>query len=211
MINGLLMLLAALVPAGDAAGAPQSPEPEWVQKPRGEDYARFFPPSARELGVSGRVVLQCTPQRDGSLKDCAVVEETPKGWGFGGAGLRMAAKFRMTPRSAAAQTAVGQPVSIPIQMIAPLKTVLLCTDAPPETRVCEVDDDNTRGAAIWRGADALALQRIAQSEPPADARTPAGNGRYRVTVTVPMPIQDCPTFNGQPKCDGATRFLPLKQ
>ena len=44
---------------------------------------------------TGCVVLFCTVQEDGRLKDCIVEEETPAGQGFGEAGLKLSQKFNM--------------------------------------------------------------------------------------------------------------------
>lgn len=87
---------------------------------------------------------------------------------------------------------------------------LLCTDAPAPMRVCEVDLKKAKNYTIWRSADVLAIERVRDMEPPADVER-IRDGRFRWWVTLPMPLQECPTLNGEPKCDGATKFLPLLQ
>ncbi|HYE42595.1 MAG TPA: TonB family protein [Caulobacteraceae bacterium] len=214
----LTMLLLALAsePAPDVSGAIPARSSvitanQWTQKPSSPDLARYFPARAAEMGVSGRVVLRCFVNAEGTLRDCDVAEETPKGWGFGGAGLRLSGKFRMRPRTIDGASVEGAQVSIPISMQAALDTVLTCSSAPAAARVCQVDDDRTESVSIWRGADVMALRQAAGREPAAQEKVAQADGRFLWTVTVNMPLQDCPTFNGQPKCDGATKFLPLKQ
>ncbi|MDR7231417.1 hypothetical protein J2X45_002517 [Caulobacter sp. BE264] len=69
--------------------APQSrPPPLKVLKaPSPELLAQLFPATARRAGVEGAATAQCTIRRDGSLGDCAVTAENPRGLGFGGAAL----------------------------------------------------------------------------------------------------------------------------
>jgi TonB family protein len=50
----------------------------------------YFPERAQRLNVAGYAVLQCASAPDGVLSGCLVKEETPKGFGFGIAGRKMA-------------------------------------------------------------------------------------------------------------------------
>lgn len=68
--------------------------PMWLQTPR--NLARYFPARALAMGREGQVVLDCAVGTDGRLS-CAVVSETPPGWGFGEAALRISRDYRMTP------------------------------------------------------------------------------------------------------------------
>lgn len=69
-VIGLLAGLAVLVPI--AANA--------------KDY---YPDRALEAEVSGVAVIDCVLQADGKVKDCIVVKETPAGYGFGEATIRL--------------------------------------------------------------------------------------------------------------------------
>ena len=42
-----------------------------------------------QLGVEGSTVIRCTVREDGHYEHCAVLQETPKGFGFGQAAIRM--------------------------------------------------------------------------------------------------------------------------
>lgn len=54
----------------------------------------------------GRVVVNCVIRIDQRLDDCRIVEESPRGFGFGEQALRATAFFRYRPP----MTAVGRPV-----------------------------------------------------------------------------------------------------
>jgi protein TonB len=56
----------------------------------------YYPGRARDRGVEGVVQLDCVVQVDGRL-NCTIVSETPGGWQFGNAALRMARDHRMAP------------------------------------------------------------------------------------------------------------------
>lgn len=86
----------APAPIGDSSFAQPAPisDPHWLQRPRGLD--RYYPVRAREAGVEGVVSLDCTVTTLGGLR-CAVTSETPPGWGFAGAALRMSEGYRMVP------------------------------------------------------------------------------------------------------------------
>lgn len=89
----------------DDAGDPLAPftpqetvatitNPHWLQRPR--DLARYYPRRALAREVEGAVTLDCLVSTAGRLS-CNVVSETPNGWGFGEAALRIAADHRMAP------------------------------------------------------------------------------------------------------------------
>lgn len=69
----------------------------WEQTPSTTDFERAFPVQARRFNVSGRVVLDCRVDGQGRLVQCAVVDETPLGMGFGAAALEVSSLFRMAP------------------------------------------------------------------------------------------------------------------
>lgn len=81
------------VPSG-----PPAPEtilrPHWLRTPT--DLERFYPRRALQMGMQGEAVLDCRVSPAGALS-CAVVRESPEGWGFGVAAQRIAAEYRMVP------------------------------------------------------------------------------------------------------------------
>lgn len=68
--------------------------PQWVRRPSG--LAAYYPRRALERGIAGDVLLQCVVNTTGLL-ECEVASETPTGWGFGPAAIRMARDHRMVP------------------------------------------------------------------------------------------------------------------
>lgn len=82
----------------DSVATPPGPleitNPRWLQRPR--NLAAYYPARAIERNIEGAVRLDCVVRVTGLL-DCAVISETPQGWGFGEAALRMARAHRMAP------------------------------------------------------------------------------------------------------------------
>lgn len=83
----------------------------WATRPNAQSFMRYYPVSALEQGVAGRVVLDCLVGEDGALR-CAVAEETPSGQGFGLAALGMSREFRVAAESIA--ESAGRRVRVPI-------------------------------------------------------------------------------------------------
>jgi TonB family protein len=79
--------------------------PDWIRRPNGDAFVRYFPSKALNAGISGRAVMTCRVEVDGSLSHCFITSETPLGFGFGEATLKLAQHFKMK-----AQTIDGRPV-----------------------------------------------------------------------------------------------------
>jgi TonB family protein len=71
--------------------------PVWTKWPTVEELRAVFPAPARSAGVGGKVVLTCAVNVRGALETCAIVEETPKEYGFGAAALQAAGHYYMKP------------------------------------------------------------------------------------------------------------------
>jgi periplasmic protein TonB len=76
------------------AGPVEVTRPRWLEQPR--NLARYYPARAIERNIEGDVVLNCLVRVSGLL-DCEVVSESPAGWGFSQAALRIADAHRMAP------------------------------------------------------------------------------------------------------------------
>lgn len=69
--------------------------PSWARQPTVE-----FPERATSRGIeSGRVVLNCLVNANGSMSDCNVVSEDPAGAGFAAAAQAGARRARLSPRT----------------------------------------------------------------------------------------------------------------
>ena len=51
--------------------------PVFITRPTGEDMARFYPPVAQTIGLSGRVMLDCKVSALGAVDECKAGGESP--------------------------------------------------------------------------------------------------------------------------------------
>lgn len=118
-MRGVLLGLAAAVALGGAAPAQVVTRPDWAHKPASDEVVRYYPETAVDRSVSGRVMLACTIRVTGLLEDCVVESESPPGMGFGEAALKLAPRtFRMKPGTVDGKPVEG-PVRIPLLFAAP--------------------------------------------------------------------------------------------
>jgi TonB family protein len=98
--------------AAELAAAMLIQNPPWTAFPTGDVFGRYYPAQALEQNLSGRAVLECLVNEDGSLR-CAVTEESPSGANFGLAALGIAGAFRL-PQSIDGAPTIGKRVRVPI-------------------------------------------------------------------------------------------------
>ena len=60
---------------------------------------RFFPEAAQKANVEGEATALCTISRKGDLTDCQVTQETPLGYQFGDAVVRVAGGMRVSAKT----------------------------------------------------------------------------------------------------------------
>ena len=87
--------------------------PDWRKMPTGDDLAREYPPLASMMNIEGKATITCTVEVEGRLDQCRVLSESPAGFGFGAATMRMAAYFEMIPARVDGQPVKGV-VTVPI-------------------------------------------------------------------------------------------------
>jgi protein TonB len=101
-----------------APPAPTRPDfitaPDWQSRPDGDALAGLYPPDAADAGINGHTIVTCTVRDNGSVGDCVVKEETPKGRGFGRAAILAAKYFKMRPRTVNGAPVGGAKVDIPL-------------------------------------------------------------------------------------------------
>ena len=116
---GLGLVIAML--AGGALAQEASPRPgqlltrpHWKRRPKPEDLKRVYPPRAKAERISGRAVIICDVTLEGLLANCQTSQETPEGYGFGEAAIKLAAVIRMTPMKIDGKPSEGGKVTLPI-------------------------------------------------------------------------------------------------
>jgi protein TonB len=88
-------LVVCIVSVGTPADA-LTLRPDWTSLPSQADIERAHPPRARANNVEGGAALDCAVTATGSLKDCQIISESPEGWGFGEATLKLAPLFALS-------------------------------------------------------------------------------------------------------------------
>ena len=88
--------------------------PDWVRRPSGSEVDALYPALAKRSWVTGRAVIECGVMVSGLLEDCAIIDESPAGYGFGAAALKMSRSFQMRPQTRDGVPISGAQVMIPI-------------------------------------------------------------------------------------------------
>jgi protein TonB len=105
----------ALAAALTATGAPAQTVPaNWLERPTPAAIQAFYPPAALKQRVHGRVVLTCAISVDGWAQACQVISETPPGYGFGDAAIKVVRVARLSPMTIDGVPVGGGVVQIPI-------------------------------------------------------------------------------------------------
>jgi TonB family protein len=98
----------------EGAGRAVITRPDWASRPTAQRVAEYYPLAAQGARVSGRAEIRCRVLASGSLESCSVLDESPAGFGFGAAAVKMARWFQMRPKTLDGKPVAGGDVVIPI-------------------------------------------------------------------------------------------------
>lgn len=127
-VASLILVVMGLAAAGPTPPVRSMPpknrqpvitNPDWDDRPSGEDLAAYYPELAAMQDLPGRAIISCSVRTDGRLEDCKAVSESPRGAGFGEAAVRMATLFRMKPKTRDGAPVEGGAVRIPFNFAPP--------------------------------------------------------------------------------------------
>jgi protein TonB len=89
---------------------------DFIQRPDGNAYGRYYPTRAAEREKEGVVRVRCSVNASGRLVSCQILSEDPTGWGFGDATVRLAQReFRVRPQTVNGQPTDGGSITFPIR------------------------------------------------------------------------------------------------
>jgi hypothetical protein len=94
---------------------------QWARRPADADMAMYFPLRGKELSKSASTRVRCELHQDGTLGACALQGETPVGYGFGDASLRVVKLYQaqMTADLLAGVRNGGIAVTVPLSWTPP--------------------------------------------------------------------------------------------
>lgn len=121
--------------------------------PTAEDLSAAYPVRAALEDIGGDVLLTCRmssgPDGAGSLSDCDVASESPEGFGFGMAAIKLSKKYRYDP--AATTVAPGASVRLPIRFglgASDRPIALQAPGGPPPEKPAKLRTDRYRSRAV---------------------------------------------------------------
>ena len=88
---------------------------DWIRRPTAEDVSRFYPNRAMLRDVEGTTRISCRVSVTGQLVGCEVQFESPQGYGFGAAAIRLSSTLRMRPMMRNGEPVDGDTITIPIR------------------------------------------------------------------------------------------------
>ena len=189
-------LLALLLGAG-LAGEPKIVEPDWAEGPTAGQVRAYFPDAAVARDVSGRGMVKCGVTARGRLTGCVIKSETPPGWGFGEAALRLTPSFRMRPQTKDGRPTSEGSVTIPVNFWVQGTVQLECGLVAGRARGCVAIDEKPADRGL--GATAAAF---AEGRKPGSNGTSVRQGKLRWRLDTPVPIPECAAGETKFPCGG---------
>jgi len=109
--------VASVAGAEDSVTAPATliAHPVWQRMPTGRDVASHYPEKALSAGLSGGAIVECKVTPKGRLQSCTLISETPEGYDFGKAVLKLAYFFKMAEVDGDGAPTTGRLVRLPLE------------------------------------------------------------------------------------------------
>lgn len=133
-------------------------DPDWVQRPSGDDLAELYPKLAQIMNLAGRTIMDCGVTAAGQMDACKITSEAPLGVGFGDATLRAATRFQMKPMTLDGAPVAGARVQIPMRWV--LQDDAPSSPAPAEPAVPAARLPLARRVAELAGAAQIVTKSI---------------------------------------------------
>lgn len=215
---GLIVLLLSLgaapaqaEPTDEGAPQPVPPPPPVMVAPLAQTRAvviheptsaegdTFFPERASREFRGGSGEIQCHVSADNRLENCVVTAESPAGYGFGAAVVKLAALYRVKPPTRDGKYNENNTFRLTIQFHPPPMPDVV-TLRPPGSPVAAPASGGYRGIDVAGVATPPSLARLARLQPKAAARDGvSGFGMLDCIVEVAGNLTDCRLIAEQPE------------
>ncbi|WP_343345050.1 hypothetical protein WJT74_11575 [Sphingomicrobium sp. XHP0239] len=80
-------------------------------------FLRHYPDRARATRTAGAAKLVCEALEDDRVRDCQLMAEYPRGWGFGAAALEAAPEYRVEVRDGSGTRVYGRDVVLGVEFL----------------------------------------------------------------------------------------------
>ncbi len=101
--------------ASKPPSGPDVDDPVWIHSPFEHWAAGFTPDRVNYSGTSGEAKVLCKVSDSGALMDCWLEHETPQGWGFGDAAMKLLTHAQMKPQGARGEPVADRPFAVTIK------------------------------------------------------------------------------------------------
>jgi hypothetical protein len=91
-----------------ASRLPEHSSSPFAQTPSADDMAGLYPELAKRDNLEGRAKFRCVVADGGVLTNCVILSETPEGYGFGDATLKVTKMLKMAPVDSEGRSTAGQ-------------------------------------------------------------------------------------------------------
>lgn len=205
--------MLALASAAALCAAPAAAQTVWTSAPTAADVAAAFPEKARAAGVGGGVELMCTAARGGAMTDCDILNEVPRGYGFGNAARRLAEQ-KMRAAGVAKNDEVRVPLGFPAELA---KASTYTVRTPVWTAVPTVGDIQAAVPKTEGGPNNARVTLVCDVQPGGsltgcvvDREEPAGQGFGPAILTLASKFQVGPLSGEATPTVGAKVRVPVR-